>query len=299
MEFNVPLAPAEQSDAIQRELNQFHPIIEIRGLAVYALQADDVPIVMNEIGRVREDIFRSAGAGRNVERDIDALDFGENSYQQLLVWDPKRQEIVALYRFKLGNEALSELGALRTTQLFNYSEAFRVDILPYAIELGRSVVNPKAGAARFGFFALWAGLNALLNTHARIQYFFGNVSLYKSLGEPALTTIIAFCQQLYTPPTSMLKSKPGLKFVGKRPIPDFAHIAGHAPRERIRYLQQLLRDVGVSIPKILQSYLSLGNHIWFDEAARDNDFGDAFELSIIVPIEAIDPQLRRKLTTQS
>lgn len=292
----VPLAPAEQSHNIQRELQQCALLLQVRGLDVYTLKAEQAPATMNEIGRIRESVFRDAGAGRNLARDIDDLDFGTTSYIQLVVWDPKRLQLVALYRYKPGFEAVDNLQTLRTSQLFDYSDAFTHKILPHSIELGRSVVNGEAGAARFGFFALWAGLNALLAKHPQVDYFFGNVSLYKNLGKQALDIIISFCQQLYPPPEPLLRAKSELCYQVTSQH-HFENAKGLDSRARIQQLETLLAAQQVRIPKILQSYLSLGTHIWFDDAAADGDFGDAFELSIVVPVSMIDPQRRQQLTS--
>ncbi|RUO23012.1 hypothetical protein CWE09_13860 [Aliidiomarina minuta] len=295
MTFDVPLAHAEQSQDLQRELDSFSALTEFRGLRVYVLQADEAPITMNEVGRIREATFRQAGAGRNLTRDTDARDFGPASYLQLVVWDPNRLQIVALYRFKPGRDAMANIEVLRTAQLFDYSDFFSSRVLKQSIELGRSVVNHEAGAARFGFFALWAGLNALLAQRKEVNYFFGNVSLYKSLGPEALDIIITFCQQLYAPPEPLMTAKPGLNYQTQARL-DFTAATSLNDRPRIQYLQQQLAATGNQIPRILQSYLSLGSHIWFGDAALDDDFADAYELSIIVPVAKINPQLRQKLT---
>ncbi|MCC5856026.1 MAG: GNAT family N-acetyltransferase [Idiomarina sp.] len=289
----VPLAQAENRDQLRHELTQLTPLSHVRGLQVFTFKAEEAPTVMREVGRIRELIFRDAGAGRNLERDLDPLDFGPNCYQQLLVWDPKRSEVVALYRFKLGVEAIQDLPSLRTTQLFNYTEEFKANILPFAIELGRSVVNHEAKAARFGFFALWVGLEALLHKYPHVEFFFGNVSLYKTLGQAPLNLLVSFCQLHYRPPTRFLAAKPELILHAE--WPNNQNYLNANARERIQALQGHLDHYHIKIPKILQSYLSLSTDIWFDDAARDADFGEAYELSIIVPVKAIAKDRRLKL----
>ena len=66
---------------------------------LYIFTAKDSPNLMLEVGRLREWSFRSAGGGTGKEADIDEYDTAEDSYQQLIVWDPKHEEILGGYRF--------------------------------------------------------------------------------------------------------------------------------------------------------------------------------------------------------
>ncbi|MCT8125039.1 GNAT family N-acetyltransferase [Alishewanella sp. BS5-314] len=294
MQQAIPLAAAVAAESMQAELGGLTPLATFRGLLIFSADASDIPSTMQEIGRIREAVFRQAGAGRNLPRDLDDLDYTAPAYQQLLVWDPERLQLVAMYRYQLGWLAADAgLHILRTSQLFRYSEAFRAQVLPYAIELGRSVVNPAAAAHTLGFFALWLGLGALLRRHPRLQYFFGNVTLYPQLGEAAMQHIVQFCQQLYPPPEPMLQALPELLYRSKPMMVD-AELLHSAPSERIKALQYGLQALHCRVPPVLQSYLSVGNGIWFDDAALDLDFGAAYEQSIIVPLHALSHAFRQR-----
>lgn len=293
LSFN-PIAVEESAEKIADELAVLKPIATMRGLRVYSAKATQIPITMLEIGRLRELIFRLSGAGRNLDRDLDALDYGEAAYNQLIVWDPERLELVAMYRYQLGWRTAKYGNAiLRTSQLFSYSSEFSERVCPYGIELGRSVVNPNAKKAILGFFALWAGLGALARIYPQLQYFFGNVSLYQTLDNDAIDYIISFCQQLYAPPLPMMQAKLGLQYQAPKVI-DALVWRDLEPTERIRNLQQLLKPLNCRLPPILQSYLSVGNGIWFNDAALDNDFGQAYELSIIVPLAVVSRPIRQR-----
>ncbi|MCH8537000.1 MAG: GNAT family N-acetyltransferase [Alkalimonas sp.] len=289
-----PVAAAEPTDCIQQELAALTPIAEVRGLQVFRAQASQIPSTLLEIGRIREQVFRDAGAGRNLERDLDALDYGDAAYHQLIVWDPQRRELVALYRYQLGWLAAQHgVSILRTSQLFDYSQAFQQQVLPYGIELGRSVVNQQAKGRALGFFALWAGLGALARLYPQLRYFFGNVSLYQGLGQAGIDCMVQFCQQLYLPPEPMMLAKAGLSFEPRRQL-ETASLIDETSAVRIKHLQQYLKSLGCRLPPILQSYLGVGNAIWFDDAALDNDFGQAYELSIMVPLTAVSGAIRQR-----
>ena len=290
----IPLAVDVPAEYIQAELQQLTPLAQFRGLQIFSADAQQIPHTMQQIGLIREAVFRQAGAGRNLPRDLDALDYAEPAYQQLVVWDPQRLQLVALYRYQLGWLAAQHgQHILRTSQLFTYSKAFSEQVLPYAIELGRSVVNPAAKASTLGFFALWLGLGALLVRHPQLQYFFGNVTLYPQLGQAAMQLIVQYCQQLYPSPSPMLQAKPELCYKAAVLAVD-ATLRQASAEQRVKHLQDLLKPLACRIPPVLQSYLSVGNAIWFDDVALDHDFGGAYEQSIIVPLAALSSSFRQR-----
>ena len=112
---------------------------------LYIITHHNSPNTMLEIGRLREITFRIAGGGTGKEADIDNFDTGDYPYNQLLVWDPHKKEILGGYRFMLCGELRqdnSEVPELATSRLFHFTDRFRKEYLPYMIELGRSFVQP-------------------------------------------------------------------------------------------------------------------------------------------------------------
>lgn len=273
--------------AVGRELSTLNPLQTFRGLNVYTFRGADLPSAMQEVGRLRETIFRKHGAGRGGQYDLDELDFGTYPYMQMIAFDPAEEEIVATYRYQWGSWV--EDGGkqvLRTSSLFNYSDDFSRNKLPYAVELGRSVVNDKARRKRFGLFALWKGIVELINLNPELRYYFGNVTLYKTMNKTARDKLITYLETHYPPPEPMLQAKRHLHYKPRNADAGEAVENGmpDTPENRIQTLRTRLSPFGESIPPILQSYMSLSTNIWFGEAAMDKDFGDALEMGIIVPV---------------
>src|SRR5690606_17579355 len=120
---------------------------------VYSVNAHNAPNIMQEIGRLREIAFRSAGGGTGKSVDIDEYDIEPNfPYQQLIVWDPEHQEILGGYRYILCEKARDSQGVyhIATKGLFEFSEKFKQDYLPYVIELGRSFVHLEYQSGKNG-----------------------------------------------------------------------------------------------------------------------------------------------------
>ncbi len=335
------------SDAVASELARLTSIAEFRGLEVYRFIGKECPAALSEIGRLREKGFRAIGAGRGVECDLDEHDAGEYAYYQLVAWDPDEKEMVAVYRYqpgsrgygtdggepdtKTGTKADTKAGTkagkepirnLRTAKLFNFSDTFRKQLLPHAIELGRSVVNPSAKRNRFGFFAIWKGLGVLLSIHPETRYFFGTVSLHTHIHPDAAECLIGYLQYHYPPPEPMLSAKEEIAYhadprkacisikeetsklsskqegkyeAGVKGIPSAVQPGDpDTPEKRIKHLTILMEHYKETVPIILKSYMGLTNDIWFDGSVIDHGFSDAHIISLIVPIRNIDPEFRKK-----
>lgn len=284
---------------VAAELSARQPLTHMRSLEIHSFYGDECPHTLRAIGRLREIGFQAVGAGRGEPLDLDALDRGPGCYGQLLAWDPQQQEIVSLYRYQLGARATTfGDGCLRTCTLFDYSPEFRELMLPFAIELGRSVVNRAARRQSLGFFAIWAGLGALLRTHPECRYFFGNVSLYQSMQSPARDLLIRWLEHHYGPGTPLLKARQGL---GYQPAEDNSPVpaavapgADDTPENRIARLRELMAAAGERIPPVMQSYMALSNQIWCGQTVLDADFGDALEIGIIVPVATINDSVRQR-----
>lgn len=307
---NLSHRPALTS-AISEELSNLTPILTFRGLKVYRFSGNDCPVALKEIGHIREAIYKESGAGRGQGCDLDELDRGHNAYIQLVAWDPGENQLVAMYRYQLGSRAAGgDINCLRTSTLYNYSDTFKKEVLPYSLELGRSVVNASARRSRLGFYAIWKGLGALLHIHPDIRYFFGNVSLYKTMHPVARDGLILYLNRHYPPPEPMLTAKKQFSFdPWKTMVPGpvetdvyrvydsgLKYPVGPGEEDnqenRVKWINRFLKPYGELLPSILKSYMSLSNRIWFGETAIDNDFGDAFETGIIVPVQNIRPETR-------
>ena len=63
---------------------------------------------------------------------------------------------------------------------------------------------------------------------------------------------------------------------------------------RIKKLRSLLAGYGEAIPPILQSYMAAGTGIWLGETVFDEDFGNALEIGIVIPVSEIDRDFRSR-----
>lgn len=263
---------------------------------IYSINAHNSPNIMLEIGRLRELSFRNAGGGTGNDIDIDESDTCEKPYQQLIVWDPKRKEILGGYRYILGKEAPADESGnikLSTSSLFIFSEKFYREYLPYTIELGRSFVQPNyqsTGTERKGLFALdnlWDGLGALTIIHPDIKYFFGKVTMYPDFNRKARDMILFFLnkyfgdsENLVRPIVSVQTDNPD-----KEEFPELFSTGNYI--EDFKILSQYVRNLGENIPPLINSYMNLSPTMKVFGTAINNHFGYVEETGLIVTINDI------------
>ena len=166
---------------------------------IYIVSSHDSPNTMREIGRLREIAFRHYGGGTGLPCDIDEFDTMTGAYRQLIVWSPSEKDILGGYRFLCGSDVqFNKQGKplLATSHLFDFSENFLTNYLPYTVELGRSFVSldyqATLGKGIFILDNLWDGLGALPVIDPSLKYFYGKVTMYNDYDTKARDMILFF-----------------------------------------------------------------------------------------------------------
>jgi hypothetical protein len=262
---------------------------------IFTVNAHNSPNIMMEIGRLRELSFRNAGGGTGNEVDIDECDTGDHPYQQLIVWDPKRKEILGGYRYICGKNApLGPDGkvVLSTSTLFHFSDTFLNEYMPYTIELGRSFVQPNSqstSADRRGLFALdnlWDGLGALTILHPEIKYFFGKVTMYPDFNLRARDMILYFLKKYFGDKENLVT--PIIPLKAETHDSEFEKIFdSNNYLDDYKLLSQNVRALGENIPPLINSYMNLSPTMKVFGTAINDHFGDVEETGLIVTIKDI------------
>ncbi len=262
---------------------------------IYIITHQDSPNVMLEIGRVRELTFRDAGGGMGDEVDIDDYDICQDPYKQLIVWDPQALEIIGGYRYILCKDVpIDENGIvhLATTHLFNFSDKFIKEYLPYTLELGRSFVQPhyqssKAGAkALFALDNLWDGLGALIVDHPEIKYFFGKVTMYTHFHMQARNLIMYFFQKYFNDHEDLVTPIHPMD-LGIDMEEMEKTFNGGSYKEDYKILSQKVREFGENIPPLINSYMNLSPSMKTFGTVINDHFGNVEETGIILTISDI------------
>ncbi|MCG8480234.1 MAG: GNAT family N-acetyltransferase [Spirochaetales bacterium] len=294
---SVELAPAGDPSALAAEVASCERVAVVGRLEVYDFEGDAAPTLMREIGRIREREYRAIGAGRGGEIDVDRYDAAPHRYRQIVVWDPQHRQLVAMYRYAWTREVLETVGleGLRTHTMFAFSKTFELEVLSSAVELGRSVVNSEASAAIRGLHAVWFGLASIVERNPSIAYYFGNVTIPATMPPEAIGHILAMLRTACAPGDGLTFHDVAARGSAAQPsIPADAdgYVLGDH-RGALALLRERLAPYEVMPPPILMSYLKRSTRLWAFESARDEDFGDALETALVMPVATITDEARR------
>lgn len=263
------------------------------GNELYIINHHNAPNVMREVGRLRELTFRNAGGGTGKDIDIDKFDTQEEPYEQIITWDPDAKEISGGYRFHVCSHE-SNANNLATSKLFEFSDEFCKEYLPYMIELGRSFVQPKYQSAASGkkaLFALdnlWDGLGALVVENPQIHHFFGKVTMYPHYNEEARNMILYFLKTQFPDEKKMVTPKKPLD-LGINTQKMEKLFTGETYKENYKILQKNVRNLNLNIPPLINAYMNLSPSMKFFGTSINEAFGGVEESGIMITIHDIFP----------
>ncbi len=268
---------------------------------LYLINAHNSPNIMQEIGRLRELSFRKSGGGTGKKADIDSYDTAAQPFEQLVLWDPEDQEIIAGYRVLMcRNAARDEKGNIisATSHLFQMSQTFITDFLPDTMELGRSFVQPKyqRGSSRKGLFSmdnLWDGLGALTVLNPDMKYLFGKVTMYPSYNREGRNMLLGFLQHYF--PDAEELARPIEPYVFPDDLlPYEGMFDGMDYKEGYTLLNREIRQRGENIPPLINSYMGLSATMKTFGTALNQHFGDVEETGIMLTISDIHKAKRER-----
>ncbi|RAI91628.1 GNAT family N-acetyltransferase [Algoriphagus yeomjeoni] len=263
---------------------------------VYLVNFHNSPNVVREIGRLRELTFRAAGGGTGLELDLDENDICQNCYEQLVTWNPEDEEIVAGYRLINCKNSINGDGSinLSTTHLFDFTERFIQDYIPYTIELGRSFVQPKYQPAldnRKGIFSLdnlWDGLGAVVLLNPEVKYLFGKVTMYPHFSREARDLLLMFMNFYFPDKDGLVKPKDKLKLGYETDLPKAGNpFEGLEYKEGYKLLNGRIRTYGENIPPLINTYMNLSPTMMTFGTALNDEFGEVEETGILITLDDI------------
>lgn len=275
-------------DRLMRTTNKSHN-------EIYVVTAQQAPNVMREIGRLREEAFRTAGGGTGKEVDIDEFDTMENGCRQLIVWNPEEEELIGGYRYLIGSDwKIDAQGqpVLATSHMFHFSEEFMTNYAPYTVELGRSFVSldyqnvRKNTKSIFALDNLWDGLGALTVLYPNLKYFFGKVTMYPSYIRRGRDMILYFLRKHFDDKDNLIVPRKPL--IIDTPEEELAQIFCYDDfKEDYRVLNREIRNLGYNIPPLVNAYMNLSPTMKLFGTAINYGFGDVEETGILIAIDEI------------
>ncbi len=267
---------------------------------IYIFTAAEAPHVMQEVGRLREIAFRTAGGGTGKSVDIDEFDTMPNGCKQLIVWNPEAEEVIGGYRYLFGEDWQMKADGqpnLAMSHMYRFSEEFMRDYAPYTVELGRSFVSLEYQNVRrntksiFALDNLWDGLGALTVINPRCKYFLGKMTMYPSFVRRGRDMILYFLRKhfgdnehLAVPMDAVMLDTPEEELRSLFYEDDF--------KRDYRLLNHQVRDLGYNIPPLVNAYMNLSPTMRFFGTAVNHEFGDVEESGILIAVDEIFEEKR-------
>jgi putative hemolysin len=272
-----PIAGPVAPEKILSELQRCEAIVDStpdkpnRGYLIYRAIGRDIPDTLLEIGRLREETFRTVGEGTGFERDLDRFD---TYYDHFICWDKKSAEISGAYRIGRVDEILNDKGpqGIYTNTLFNLEELLRTDFKQGTLEAGRSFVRPEFQRG-LTLMMIWVGLARFIAANPRYKYLMGPVSISNEFHENSKRLMVSYLMKNHPHEKStMVSSKNPPSFdsdLSPEQLTDMVNQSLNLAslQDNIRHFE---KDPRAQIPQLIKLYLELG--VRFLAFHKDDEF---------------------------
>lgn len=291
----VDVAPPQDALALKDELLGLPPeqlLMESGPFAVYHADADQVPRILREIGRLRELTFRAVGEGTGHAVDVDRFD---DYYVHLFVWNREKDELVGAYRLGRTDVIVRRLGVrgLYTSTLFRYRRKLLDRISP-ALELGRSFVRQEYQKNFSPLMLLWKGVALYVARHPQYKILFGPVSVNNDYQSSSRQLLVAFLKLNNFRPdlARLVRARKPLR---ANPIEAWKQRKHRTVVTDLDEVESLIADLESDLkgmPVLLRQYLRLGGQLLGFNI--DPSFGYCLDGLILVDLTKTDPTLLAK-----
>lgn len=295
-----PIARTVDPELLSRDVNALHPnqrLLSTSQFSVHYALSGQIPMILREIGRLRERTFRPLGEGTGNAIDLDRFD---NIYTHLFVWNKNDKELVGAYRLGPTMDILPRHGrkGLYTYSLFRYRKQLLNKIGP-ALELGRTFIRPKYQKEYSPLLLLWRGIGRYIALNPVYRTLFGAVSISSDYGCYSRQLMAAFLHlnnysrdlSKMVRPRQPFRHKKALSLIKGR-----ADFHRNDPDELSSWISGIEKD-GKGVPILLRQYLKLGGKVLAFNV--DPAFGDALDGLMVVDL-TLTPRkvLRRYMGTE-
>ena len=204
------------------------------------------------------------------------------------------------YRYLLGDEVeYDEHGKpiLATAHMFDFSEKFLKEYLPYTVELGRSFVTLEYQSSRAGskgLFALdnlWDGLGALTVIKPNMKYYFGKMTMYPSYHRQGRDMILYFLNKHFHDADKLITPIRPLELETDPALLE-EMFCYDSFKDDYRILNTEVRKLGYNIPPLVNAYMGLSPTMRMFGTAINYGFGDVEETGILIAVDEILEQKR-------
>ncbi len=250
--------PANQ-DKIIAEVNALRNtdcrLLQSKNYEVFFTEANRIPSILHEIGRLREITFREVGEGTNESIDLDKFD---KYYHHLFLWDDEAQKIAGAYRMGLGGEIYPKYGieGFYLNELFRFeSELF--ETMHHSIEMGRAFIIKEYQQKPMPLFLLWKGIIHTTLRFPEHKYLIGGVSISNQFSDFSKSLMIEFMKSNYYDPyiAQYIHPKKAYKVKLKDADKDFIFNETEADLNKFDKIIDELEPGVLRLPVLIKKYI--------------------------------------------
>ena len=266
-------------------------------------------VLLDELGRLREEAFRAVGEGTGRKKDIDRFD---SYYRHIIVWDEELLEIAGAYRLGEVWKWYAELSTGKSAdrperdatgfdtrsrqelvdKLYS-AELFEFDgeidrVFGAGLELGRSFVQPRFWGKR-SLDYLWQGIGAYVARRPQVRFLFGSVSLSASLPPRARDILVWHYQSYYRDGPVHALPKTPFKLSAEAENEIESLMTGSDIEDDFAAMREQLGHMQVRIPTLYRQYADLCDTggVSFSAFNVDAAFSMCLDSFVMVDLTAI------------
>ena len=259
-----PIVEAVAKEKIIAELDSLPEesfLCTASSLNAYIATKEQIPCILQEIGRLREVTFREVGEGTGKSIDLDPFD---DYYLHLFIWDPEQKRLVGSYRIGCTDKIIADRGVkgLYTNTLFKFNSNLTDAINP-ALEMGRSFIRKEYQKTYASLFMLWKGISIYISRNPQYRILFGPVSITNDYNQVSKDMILTTMRLKYMNRKlqHLVKSQKPPKNPSKAEwtLPSYTSIFQDI--ERMSDCVSEIEEDGKEIPILLRQYIKMGGEI--------------------------------------
>lgn len=255
------IARAANQDKILEEIAKLREnlaenrFLQSKSYEVFFVQAQKIPNILHEIGRLREITFREIGEGTNESIDLDKFD---RYYYHMFLWDEDQQRVAGAYRMGLGSEIFEKYGidGFYMQELFKFEPELH-KMMSESIEMGRAFIVPDYQQKPMPLFLLWKGIVHTTLRYPQHKFLIGGVSISNQFTDFSKSLMIEFMKSHYYDPyvAQYIRPKMEYKVKLKDADKDFVFNETEADLNKFDKIIDEVEPGNLRLPVLIKKYI--------------------------------------------
>lgn len=229
--------------------------LQSKNYEVFFVQAEKIPNILHEIGRLREITFREIGEGTNESIDLDKFD---KYYYHMFLWDDEQQRVAGAYRMGLGSEIFPKYGidGFYMQELFKFEPELH-KMMSESIEMGRAFIVPDYQQKPMPLFLLWKGIVHTTLRYPQHKFLIGGVSISNQFTDFSKSLMIEFMKSHYYDPyvAQYIRPKMEYKVKLKDADKDFVFNETEADLNKFDKIIDEVEPGNLRLPVLIKKYI--------------------------------------------